>query len=229
MRAGILVGLILGLVSWIDATAQEWHHVPDATHSKSVVKIVGTDGVEGSGTVVRRLKADCGNPNYYIGLILTAAHCVTGEGVLFEVEFYNKLKTKNNRCVQDNNILFAPDNDLAVIRALIPCDVPVVEMADSVPNCGDSVMMSGYGAGKVRHWHGLYGGKKLGSGGHIIFSWAIQGDSGGGVFHDGKLIGVICYGNGLKRFKDTQRLVVSPVNASNVARIKEYIDTYQDS
>ena len=225
---GLILGLVIGLVVWTDVTAQEWQNIPNAPHHKSVVKIIGSDGAAGSGTVVKKLFDSPDHKGYYIGLILTASHCLDDLSILFEVHFYNGAKTGKNRPIKDLPINVDSDNDLAVIRALIPDDVPVTELSSATPNCNDKVMMSGYGAGNVRHWAAKYGGKKLNSGGHIIFSWAIQGDSGGPVIYDGKVIGVICYGSGLRRFKDTRRMIVGPIYASNVDRIKEFVDGYTE-
>lgn len=225
----LILGLAIGLFGWIDCcTAQEWTNIPDAPHAKSVVKITGNNGVSGSGTVVKKIKDSESNPDYYLGLILTASHCVDGMDILFEVEFYNGAKTNKAKPVRDLNIFFDPDNDLAVVRALIPKSVPVLKCESVKPGIGDEILMSGYGRGQVRHWKGMYGGMKYATGGHIVFSWAVQGDSGGPIIHDGKLIGVICYGSGIGKYKDTPRMVVAPVSASNVGRILEYIKEYSE-
>jgi len=225
---GLFLALVIGLLGWNDAAAQVWESIPVPDHSKSVVKIIGNNGVSGSGTVIKKLQDSGKHKGFYLGLILTASHCVDNMGVLFEVKFYNNAVTNNCRPTKDLPITTDPDNDLAILRALIPNDVPVTELSSATPKCNDEVLLSGYGAGKVRHWAAKYGGKKLSSGGHIIFSWAIQGDSGGPVIYDGKVIGVICYGSGLKRFKETRRMIVGPVYASNVSRIKEYVDGYTE-
>lgn len=228
---GLLLAIAIGFtLGWIDvSTAQNWDCVPHPDHEKSVVKITGSNGVSGSGVVVKKIKDSKNSEGYYLGLVLTASHCVDGMNIMFEVEFFNGKKTKNNKPVKDLPITFDPDNDLAIIRALIPNDVVPTPMSTEKPECGDQILMSGYGAGSVRHWRGIYGGSKVMSGGHIVFSWAIQGDSGGPVIYKGKVIGVICYGSGLNKYKDTQRMIVAPVNSSSSSRIKSYVDNYSEA
>jgi len=227
MRA-LFLAIAIGLLGWNDTSAQTWEDAPTSRHFKSVVKIMGNNGVSGSGTVVKKIAPSKDHEGFYLGLILTASHCVDNMSVLFEIEFYNGAKTAKNRPVKDLPISTDADNDLAVIRALIPNDVPITPLSSSAPKCGDNVVLSGYGAGDVRHWKAKFGGKKLYGGGYIILSWAIQGDSGGPVVYDGKVIGVICYGSGLRKFEGTSRMIVCPVYASNVSRIKEYIDEYKE-
>jgi len=225
---GLILALVIGLSGWTNVVAQEWQNIPDASHRKSVVKILGENGVCGSGTVIKKIKDSQSHPDFYLGLILTASHCVDDLSILFEVEFFDGSKTGKNLPIKDLPIEVDPDNDLAIIRALIPNKVPVAEMSTEKVKCNEKVLLSGYGAGKVRHWAAKYGGKKLATGGHIIFSWAIQGDSGGPVVHNGKVIGVICYGSGLRKFKNSQRMIVCPVYASNVARIKDFVEGYSE-
>jgi len=228
MRA-LFLAIAIGLVGWIDVSVgQQWDTIPHPDYESSVVKIKGSDGLQGSGVVVKKVKVS-NSKGYYIGLILTASHCVSDMSILFDVEFFDGSKTLKNTVVRDLPIYADPDNDLAIIRALIPSDVVPVEISSINPDCGDEIMMSGYGTGSVRHWRAIYGGTKMKSGGHILFSWAIQGDSGGPVIHEGKVVGVICYGCGLKKYEDTKRMIVSPVNASNSLRIRDFVDSYEGS
>jgi hypothetical protein len=226
MRAKVLA-LIIGCFGWIDVTAQEWKTVPDAEHRKSVVHLKGSNMVEGSGVVIKKIKDSDQHEGFYLGLILTASHCVEDLSVFFDVKFYDGTKTVKNRPVKDlaHNIDY--DNDIAIIRALIPNNVTVTPLSLESPKCNDVVILSGYGAGEVRHWSAKYGGKKLMSEGHVIFSWGIQGDSGGPVVYKGKVIGVICYGSGIRKL-NSGRIVISPINASNVSRIKDYVDGYKE-
>jgi len=226
MRATILA-LLIGCLGWIDTSAQEWKNIPDAPHRKSVVKLKGSNMVEGSGVVIKKIKDSDQHEGYYLGLILTASHCVEDLSVRFEVEFFNGAKTLRNRPVKDLPNDIDPDNDIAVIRALIPKEVTVTPLSTESLKCNDKVILSGYGAGKVRHWEAKYGGRKLLSQGHLIFSWGIQGDSGGPVVHNGKVVGIICYGSGIRQL-NSGRIVICPVHASNVSRIKSYIDGYKE-
>ena len=57
----------------------------------------------------------------------------------------------------------------------------------------------------------------------MVFSWAIQGDSGGPIIYKGKVVGVICFGMGIKKYEDTQRFIVGPIYGSNVERIQQSI------
>ena len=118
------------------------------------------------------------------------------------------------------------DNDLALLKALIPKNVKPIEIHTGNVPCGDEVILSGYGQGQVRHWSAKYGARKANDG-HVIFSCAIQGDSGGPVVYKGKLIGVICYGHKVRYYKETQRLIVCPIFASNITRLKDFINDYK--
>ncbi len=113
-----------------------------------------------------------------------------------------------------------------MLKGLIPIDIEPIEIHEGDVDCGSELILSGYGQGSVRHWKAQYGAEKTNDG-HIIFSWAIQGDSGGPIVYNGKLIGVICYGNRITFYEGTRRLIVCPIYASNISRLRDFINEYK--
>ena len=111
------------------------------------------------------------------------------------------------------------DRDIALIRALIPDDIKPMEISKDPVPIEAEVELCGYGTGQLRHWKAKYGGSVMNDGGHIVFSWAIQGDSGGPIIYKGKVVGVICFGMAIKRYKETNRTIVGPIYGSNVGKL----------
>lgn len=202
--------------------AQTWESSEEATYHSSVVKISG-NGYSGSGTVIKFIEDSSKYEGYYYGWILTASHVIYSTDTNFTVYFNNGDVTSNGRVVikKSENDSF---NDLGIIRALIPEDIIPMEIStDDIP-IGETVELCGFGTGEFRHWSAKYCGEGMGHGGHVIFSWAIQGDSGGPIIYNGKVVGVICFGTGVKKYKDTNRVIVGPVYGSNVERVERNIN-----
>ena len=201
--------------------AQDWPASEEADYHSSIVKISG-DGMSGSGTVIKRVK-DSNREGYYVGWIITAAHCINDMNTEFTVIFNGGNSVNKGRAILRSGSSDAFE-DYGIIRALIPDNVKPMQISiDEVP-VGAEVEMCGYGAGDFRHWVARYGGKNMNSGGHIVFSWAIQGDSGGPIIYKGKVIGVICFGSGIKKFKNTNRVIVGPIYGTNIDRVDEKIE-----
>lgn len=218
MFKNFFVTVVVCLFSVKAVLAQEWESTKPADYHSSVVKIMG-DGYSGSGTVIKFIEESKDNKGYYIGYILTASHVVKSRDTLFTVYFLNGTITKNNKVLHKSTISNGFD-DIALIRALIPSDVkPIETSTETVPAQAD-VEMCGYGTGQLRHWTAKYAGSVYNDGGHIVFSWAIQGDSGGPIIYNGKVIGVICFGVGVKRYEETRRMIVSPIYGSDVGKLK---------
>ena len=203
--------------------AQDWPASEKADYHSSIVKITG-DGISGSGTVIGRVE-EGDIEGYYIGWILTASHCINSTNTRFTTFFRNG-KVIGNGQVVIKSMSKDAYADYGVIRSLIPEDIkPMGVSIDDVP-IGGTVEMCGYGTGDLRHWNAKYAGKNMYSGGHIVFSWAIQGDSGGPIIYNGKVVGIICFGAGIKRFKDTSRIIVGPIYGTNVDRLEEQIEEH---
>ena len=201
--------------------AQTWEPSEEASYHSSIVKISG-DGYSGSGTVIKFIKDSEQYEGYYYGWILTASHVIYSTDTNFSVYFNNGDVTSNGRVVikKSENDSF---NDLGIIRALIPKDVKPMEISVEDVPIGEHVELCGFGTGEFRHWNAKYCGEGMGHGGHVVFSWAIQGDSGGPIIYNGKVVGVICFGTGVKKYKDTNRVIVGPVYGSNVERVESHI------
>ena len=201
-------------------SAQSWEASEEASYHSSIVKISG-DGYSGSGTVIKFIE-DSEKEGYYIGWILTASHVINTKDTIFEIFFNDGRKTENGTVIIKRAISDGFD-DLAIVKALIPDDIIPMEISTEDVDIEENVELCGFGSVDFRHWIAKYGGKAMGNGGHIIFSWAIQGDSGGPIIHNGKVVGVICFGTGIKRYKDTGRVIVGPIYGSNIERIAQSI------
>ena len=203
-------------------SAQNWDASEPASYHSSVVKVTG-DGYSGSGTVIKFIKDSDKHEGYYVGWVLTASHVVRSKDTIFRVHFKNGQITKNGTVVLKKPESADSFNDLAIIRALIPDDVIPMEISTEDIPMGAEVELCGYATGELRHWNAEYAGECMNHDGHIVFTWGIQGDSGGPIIYKGKVVGVICFGQGVEKYKDTNRVIVCPVYGSNVGRIKDYI------
>jgi len=201
--------------------AQTWEPSEEASYHSSIVKISG-DGYSGSGTVIKFIEDSEQYEGYYYGWILTASHVINSTQTNFTVFFNNGDVTSNARVVikKNDNDSF---NDLGIIRALIPKDIKPMEISTEGVPAGEKIELCGFGTGQFRHWSAKYCGEAMGNGGHIVFSWAIQGDSGGPIIYNGKVVGVICFGTGIKKYKETERVIVGPIYGSNVERVESLI------
>ncbi len=184
----------------------------------------------GSGSVVRFLRFTDKYPDYYVALILTASHVVSDPNMEIKIRFNSGEITTGGEVVKKMPYGRDGFNDLCVIRALVPKSIKPLEMYDGAEiDYNTEVELAGFGhKDGFRHWNAPYAGDIYKSDGHVIFTWGIQGDSGGPVFLDGKVIGVICHGAGLDKHSDTRRLVVGPVFSSNVGRVKKFILEYEE-
>jgi hypothetical protein len=198
--------------------AQNWEPSEEANYHSSIIKLSG-DGYSGSGTVIKFIKDSAKYEGYYVGWILTASHVVNNSETKFELFFSDGDVTENAVVVMKKSESDS-FNDFALIRGLIPKNIKPMEISTENIPVGEEVEMCGYGSGQFRHWNAKYAGESMDSGGHVIFSWAIQGDSGGPIIYKGKVVGVICFGTGIKRYKDTPRVIVGPIYGSNVERIE---------
>jgi len=212
------VFVVVCLFSFNSILAQEWESTEPADYHSSIVKISG-DGYAGSGTVIEFIEASKKHEGFYWGYILTASHVVYDTATLFKVEFQNGAITINNTVVSKSKIGNGFD-DIALIRALIPNNVKPIEISEEPIPINEEVELCGYGAGNFRHWKAKYAGSVYRDGGHIVFSWAIQGDSGGPIIYQGKVIGVICFGTGIKKYEDSQRMIVGPIYGTDVGKLK---------
>src|SRR5690606_16953631 len=87
-------------------------------------------------------------------------------------------------------------NDLAVLR--INGNLPYVGIASQMPPEGTVLTCRSFDCGEycVR-WTGTFAGHNE-SGAALLNSYAVGGNSGGGVYHDGRLVGIM-WGNSNKR------------------------------
>ncbi len=216
--------LVLMINTFVMAQSHEayWKSSVESKYHQSIVKITG-DGYGGSGTVVKRIK-DAEEEGYYIGWILTASHVIKSEDTLFRIYFKNGAITKGGTVVVNSDFSRNQWCDYGLIRAIIPNNVEPMEISVEEVPTGAEVEMCGYGRGSLKHWMGTYAGDKADGDGHIVWAFAVQGDSGGPIIYEGKVIGVICFGTGVDRFEETRRYVVTPVYGTCVSRIKKLLE-----
>ena len=212
--------LLLLLILCGVSEAQVWNISPKKSYHDSIVKIIG-DGREGSGTVVKYVK-DAGD--HYVGLILTASHCVASPTTKFNIYFRNGKISKEGKPVFISSFMFDRYSDIAIIEALIPDEIKPMEISTDKIKINETVEVCGYATGKLRHWNAKYGGSIHNSRGHIVFSWAIQGDSGGPIIHKGKVIGVTCFGTAVSKYNE--RLIVAPIHGTDVIKLAGIINSY---
>ena len=209
--------VVLSFFTTNSVFAQTWEKSEEADYHSSIVKITG-GGYSGSGTVIEFIEDSKKHEGYYIGYILTASHVIADRDTLFKVFFGNGTNTINNKVISKSQIDTGFD-DIALIRALIPDDIKPMEISKDPVPIEAEVELCGYGTGQLRHWKAKYGGSVMNDGGHIVFSWAIQGDSGGPIIYKGKVVGVICFGMAIKKYNETHRTIVGPVYGSNVGKL----------
>ena len=227
MKSGKILAYVLLCVFSLTTTlsAQIWPPSSPAEYHAGIVQVESSSG-RGSGTVVKFIKDSTSHPEYYIGLILTASHVIHGSDDLYTINYRNGKKTVKNSAVVKYPRELDKYNDVGLIRALIPDEITPMEISSARPRAGEVVEVAGYGGGGMRHWQAVHGGTLLGSDGFIVLSWAIQGDSGGPVIYKGKVIGVICFGSPVNRYRGTRRLIVCPIHCSSVDRVKNFIKAY---
>ena len=216
----IFFALALSALALQSVTAQHWPPSADKEYHNSIVKIIG-DGYGGSGTVIKRTTDISPVEGYYIGWILTASHVIYSQNTIFTIYFNNGAITDKATVVDKGDYDTDAYCDFGLIRALIPNSVKPMEICEEDVPIGSRVELAGFGAGDFRHWVADYAGDKSDGDGHIVLTWAIQGDSGGPIIYKGKVIGVICFGTGIEKYGDTPRMIVAPVYGTCVSRIRK--------
>ena len=216
----IFFALALSALALQSVTAQHWPPSPDKEYHNSIVKIIG-DGYGGSGTVIKRTTDVSPVEGYYIGWILTASHVIYSQDTIFTIYFNNGAITDKATVVDKGDYDTDAYCDFGLIRALIPISVKPMEIYEEDVPIGAQVELAGFGAENFRHWIADYAGDKSDGDGHIVLTWAIQGDSGGPIIYKGKVIGVICFGTGIEKYGDTPRMIVAPVYGTCVSRIRK--------
>lgn len=134
---------------------------------RSAVK-VQANGFAGSGVVIQS-----GDTS----LVLTNRHVVESTGS-------NPLVWCWGEWSQGTVVRVSPDCDLALVR--VQAKLPAVELAESEPASGAAIVQYSHPWHTDRIWR--TSGKWTGSGTSTLH--VVSGDSGSGVFHAGKLVGV---------------------------------------
>ena len=109
LRFGLIVAFVLSLCGSVDA--QHWNITPEKSYHNSVVQVQGA-GIAGSGTVIKFIRDDGDN---YIGLVLTASHCIKSKETEMSILFRNGKVTKGGKVIHNSFYRFDSYNDIALI------------------------------------------------------------------------------------------------------------------
>jgi len=149
---------------------------------RSVLEILdGSGEAIGRGTVVEKSASTDGNGS--LGLAITAAHVLDGEPERFGVRFSNGRRAKY--CVR---LATDAEADIALIQVWVPVEIEAVPVAELQAD-QDGVWMLGRD-GAIRSIR-----FSISNGAFCFFdSTCCGGESGTGIFQDGKLTGVLSGG-----------------------------------
>lgn len=149
----------------------------------------------GSGSVIGKSSSQEGVADgWYMGYILTCGHVA-------DASSFNLTFTNGNTSIDATKIVAWGDyreshnNDVAIIRGLIPNDVKVLKIAREPVKSFENVTMIGYGGDS--ELPRCYIGKVAGSDdtGTVILSYTLLGDSGGPIINkNGEIVGIIAIG-----------------------------------
>jgi hypothetical protein len=239
----ILSFLFASFISSI-SLSQSWDFQKENDLVKSVVKIdilnaSGESIGHGTGVVIKKKEDYSKDPEkYYLGYILTAAHVLTDQHNVsvpsgrLKFTFYSGDSTKNGSVTKihpkflENNLV-----DVGIAYGLIPKEVTPLEVSNEDLNTEDEVEFIGYGGGDFRHFKAKFAGAEL-DGRQLFFTWAVQGDSGGPILKNGKVVGVI-YGGEiwikekyLSAIGATAR-ITAPTKSASLKEIRELVKSVQ--
>ncbi len=141
----------------------------------------------GSGTIIETTDVSFS--------VLTCSHCVRHHAPKGK----SKIILQDGRSYPATIIKIDPDRDLCLLKSNFKIEIKPSEFADDDYKPGTKIQVSGFSAGKfysLRNgtvtndfgWKVIDGDKVVSQ---ILNVYAVQGDSGGGVFRDGKQIGVL--------------------------------------
>ena len=169
-----------------------WHWLPRGAHHASVVKVTVDEAV-GTGVVVR-VDRDKPAKHGYEGYVLTAAHVFDFDRKTRGI----KVTYPNGRRSKDCSIRHLDkENDLALLWVWVPESSVPASMAMREATRGDALEFSGLGGGieltALRNFEATAADP---TDGQMIYADVslLPGDSGGPIFKEGKLVGIISGG-----------------------------------
>jgi hypothetical protein len=184
-----------------------WTWSGPAPYHAAVVKVGGG----GSGTLVY---CDAGG----IGLVITALH-VVGNRTISSVTWANGHRSSARVIERDYQ------HDLATLSCRPPAGSPIAFISPYTPPPGAWIDHCGFGGptGRLRHYWG-----QLESAGRTYYTRAIaiNGDSGGALFWNGLLVGVLSGGRHRVRRPDIEWSLVYPVRAGGLGPIQAIVAKY---
>ena len=171
-----------------------WKWTTKQAHHKSIVKVETQSG-SGTGVIVsinydKEIKGKDGNIGYE-GYILTARHVVEDdlESCSINVKYQKAQKDEDLRGAQRCSVIaHDEDNDVALIWAWVPKDIPPAKIADKPIQREDKIELAGLGGGSklhccIRHFDDT---ASCTTNLDKIFADAplLPGDSGGPIFNE---------------------------------------------
>lgn len=236
--------LVLFFLSSSVSLAQSWEYQKENDLVKSVVKIEllnerGEPIGHGTGVVIKKKADYTKDPDkYYLGYILTAAHVLTNEANMpvqsgrLKFTFHGGISTKNGSVVKIHP-KFLQDElvDVGIAYGLIPKEVVPLEVSEEELKTNDEVEFVGYGGGDFRYFKAKFAGAEL-DGRQLFFTWAVQGDSGGPILKNGKVVGIIYGGeiwikeNYLSEEGSTAK-ITAPTKSASLKEIRELVKSVQ--
>jgi hypothetical protein len=158
-----------------------WQWSPTQPYHKATVKVWQDGSYTGSGVLIGT------NKKKTLGYVLTAHHVVQSEEFA-GVEWKDKTRSAGKVILTDE------ENDLAIMTCDPPQDAVVAKVAKELPSKGDTLDHTGWGGEEPITLRTFYGQYMHTQDSTFTNTSAIEGDSGGGVWFDGQLIGIISGG-----------------------------------
>lgn len=203
------LAIFLMLICPLSANAQDyyWKTIPEKEHHKSAVQI-DTKSHMGTGVIVRVI-GDPDEKGYKDGVILTCLHVAIWDNNTGNLVITFRCGKKSKGKI----IKWDAVNDLCTISAKIPVEYVPAEFADTPCVPGDVLEAVGLGGAVpinsvwVRRFE-FVSGRLTDSEKILADEVVVPGDSGGPVFRDGKLVGIMSAGCRNEEVSDPLRLYV---------------------
>ncbi|MEM8678957.1 MAG: serine protease [Planctomycetota bacterium] len=209
-----------------------WRFSPLGQHHNSIVRVT-VDKAVATGVLVR-VNRDKPAKGGYEGYVLTAAHVFD-----FDRETRGiKVTYPNGRRSKDCKPRYLDkDNDLALLWVWVPEQTVPAEFAHDQATRGDALEFSGLGGGvKLTSLRNFQAVASDPTDDNMIYADVslLPGDSGGPIFKDGKLVGIISGGwfwwdDQRRRSPEVTRQITWPARAANLGAIQSLLGRLDDA
>jgi hypothetical protein len=218
--------LLLLILFPINVYSQDWVFVePEDNLIKSVVAITGFEIIDRkpnrpgvTGVIVEKTNKEWkGNSDYVLGKILTCEHAPKKE---LEIVFFNGKKSRASVIKMDK------EADLMLLSAYIHKDANAVEVYDEDNPFGVIYGLGGkYGLIPDRNNLRVFIGNRVGpkTNNYYIDARPIPGDSGGPIFCEGKICGIVSGGNRWFKREDNKGSFTWPLRTATPQSIRKFL------